>query len=424
MKTFKQFLAEKGVSEDQWSAKSAEEMAALHKEYNEATQKEIDAAIKGKVSKEDVESLITKAVKGIEGFATSEEVTALKDSLREVSEAMENFKTKGVSLKDTLANEIETKKDSIKAIIKGSLNESVVIKAPTTRASIANNTDALRLPDIGQLGVKERSLYNIFPRFPVAEGDHRGVVRYHDWDEATTVRATAMIAEGVAFPESTAKFQEFSLDLKKIGDTLPVSEEFGSDSRSAAAELEMFLDTNVETKIDDQIANGDGVGNNLTGLIVSAPAYTATASSMQSPNIYDLVKKVRTDIVKGRGSKYRPDFVAMNAETIDDLELEKDANGNYIFRNERGAIGSVFIVEDNNVPDNQLVVGDRRFARIYEMGGVELSKGLIGNQFAEDMATLKARKRLLFLIRNVDKTGFRKVTDITAALTTLAKTPV
>jgi hypothetical protein len=32
---------------------------------------------------------------------------------------------------------------------------------------------------------------------------------------------------------------------------------------------------------------------------------------------------------------------------------------------------------------------------------------------------LKARTRLLFLIRNVDKTGFLKVTSISAALVTL-----
>jgi hypothetical protein len=35
------------------------------------------------------------------------------------------------------------------------------------------------------------------------------------------------------------------------------------------------------------------------------------------------------------------------------------------------------------------------------------------------MMTLKARKRLLFLIRNVDATGFRKITDIDSALAVL-----
>ena len=54
------------------------------------------------------------------------------------------------------------------------------------------------------------------------------------------------------------------------------------------------------------------------------------------------------------------------------------------------------------------------------MGGVVLSKGYGANQFTEDMMTLKARKRLAFLIREADKTGFKRVTSISAALVTLA----
>jgi hypothetical protein len=70
-----------------------------------------------------------------------------------------------------------------------------------------------------------------------------------------------------------------------------------------------------------------------------------------------------------------------------------------------------------------MVVGDRRFARIYELGGIVLSKGMINAQFTEDELTLKARKRLAFLIRAADKGGFRKVTDIDAALAAITAAP-
>jgi hypothetical protein len=45
---------------------------------------------------------------------------------------------------------------------------------------------------------------------------------------------------------------------------------------------------------------------------------------------------------------------------------------------------------------------------------------MINAQFTSDFRTIKARKRLAFLIREADKTGFRRVTSISAALTTLA----
>jgi HK97 family phage major capsid protein len=369
------------------------------------------------VRKQEVEALIADANKN---NASKEEIEALKSELNNALLTLKGLTEKkdDTNKKVSLADEIKEHKETLKEIGKGISSKEIVVKAITNRASIANNTDALKLPEIGQLGVKERSLYNVLPKFPVGDGDHNGIIRYHDWDESTTVRAAAMIAEGDTFPESTAKFAQYTLALRKVGDTLTVTDEFFSDERTASAELEMFLDTNVNTKIDDQIINGDNLGQNLKGLISSVPAYTPVASGIVAPNIYDLVKKVRTDIVKNRGSKYRPDIVVMNSNTADVLGLTKDANENYIFR-DVNTIGTMTIIEDNNLADNVLVVGDRRYARIYEMGGITMAKGEVNEQFIEDSMTIKVRKRLLFLIRNVDATGFRKVTNITSALATL-----
>ena len=378
----------------------------------------IDAMKNDTVSKADYDALKSE----IEALKTTDPdsvktLTAKLDELALEVKALEQSNVKETP--KTILDEVKEKKDEIRSIVKTGGEKEVVLKADTVRASIAGNTDAYKIPGIGQLGVKLSALYNIFRKVQLPEGDHNGVVRYHDWDEATTVRATATVAEGGTFPESTAKWQQYSLDLKKIGDTLPVSEEFGEDEVSASAELEMFLDTNVTTTRDNQIVNGNGTGQNLTGLITSVPAYTAVASGIAGANIYDLVHKVKTDIVKNRGSKYQPDFVAMNSDTADRLRLEKDLNNNYVFKDING-IGAMTIVEDNNIPDNQLVVGDSRYGTIYERGGVTISRNYTGSQFVEDMITLKIRKRMLFLIRNVDKTGFRKVTDVTAALATLA----
>lgn len=388
------------VTSSKWDEKLQKEFEAKKAAFIE----EIEA--KGYTSKEDVE----KQVKEVQDMVDQLAVKLNKQNLK--------------SEPATLSSEIEAKKADIQGLIKGNSNTEIELKADTTRASIAGNTDAVKLPGIGQLGRKLRGLYNIFPKVPVSAGDHNGTLKYIDWDEATTVKAAGMVAEGAIFPESTAKFQEYVIKFKKIGDTLPVTEEFGEDAPSAAAELALFLDTNVQSKVDEQVAIGDNTGENLKGVMTTVPAYTAVAEGIANANIKDLVKRVRTDIVRDRGSKYAPNFVGMNSDLIDSLELEKDANGNYIFRDDSSSIGSLAVVEDNNIPDNQLVVGDSRYGRIYEMGGVQLTKGQPNAQFLEDMSTLKARKRMLFLIRNVDQTGFRKVTDVSAAIATLGTAPV
>ena len=389
----------------------------------DATQKDAYLKAKQDYEAEQVKLQAEKAAKeAVKDFVPKKDYDELKGKFETLAEEFVEVKENGNTnrgVKANLAKEIKENKDALVKIAKGGHGE-VQMKALVTRASVANSPAGYMLPDIGQLGVKERSLYNVLPKINLGDGNDTGTVRYRDWDEATIVRAAAMVAEGAAFPESTAAFAWYNLGLKKIGDTLPVTEEFFEDEAQAAGELEMFLDVNVNTKIDEQLINGDNTGQNLKGFLTSVPAYTAVASGIASPNLKDLVIKVRNSITRTRGSKYRPDMVLVSSSTMEDLVLAKDANNNYIFDENTGTLGGLSVVIDENMPDNQIIVGDRRYAKIYEKGGVVLSKGSVNAQFTEDEMTLKARKRMLFLVRKADETGFAKVTDVALALTTLA----
>ncbi len=416
---FKKFLETKGYTAETFKTLEAEKQADLQNEYLGTLETQIEA-LKGNTA--EIEALKAQ----LEDLKKADKTASLTAKLDDLAGEIQTLKDNGGSGNgdNSIVKEVTEKMDAIKGIVNGNRGE-VEIKAITNRASISGNTNAYVLPDIGQLGVKRRSLYDVLPKVQISNrSNDNGIIKYHDWDEDTTARATAMVAEGGTFPESTAKFIERTLPIRKIGDTLPVTEEFGEDAEMAAAELEMFLEVNVNTVVDSQIINGPGTGETLKGLIVSVPAYTPVASSIPSANIYDLCRKVRTDIVKNRGSKYAPDIVVANSDTLDRYHLTKDSNDNYLFRMDLGdRIGALTIVEDNNMPDNQLVVGDRRFARIYEKAGLVISEGLVNAQFTSDTKTIKARKRMAMLIRTVDATGFRKVTNITTALATLESDP-
>lgn len=395
----------------------------MTQEQIDALQSKIDgykANLETKADKEVIESLKSELETLKTNGVDKATVDALKANIDDLALQLKDATEKANPTNtDKVSEEIKAKKEQIKNVASGGKGE-VEIKALSNRASIANNTEAVRLGTIGQLGVKLRALYDFFPKVQVGDGNHNGTISYIDWDEDTTVRAAAIVAEGGTFPESTAKFAEYTKKLQKIGDTLPVTEEFLEDEVLASSELKKFIDINVNTVIDTKIAVGAGGANDVEGLYTVAPAYTPVASGITDANIKDLVRKMRTAIVKTRGSKYAPNFVAANSDTIDRYFLKKDANNNYMFDSETGTIAGLAIVEDNNLADNTLVVGDGRYGTIYEKGGVVLSEGYSGTQFDGDMKTLKARVRLLFLVRNVDKTGFLKCTNITTALTTLA----
>ena len=149
--------------------------------------------------------------------------------------------------KSKLVQIIEANKEGLEASTKKGKDFEFTVKADTLRASVVGNQAALDLTDVGQLAHRKLTVYDIFRKVPVPAGSN-GVVRYVDWDDATTVRAAAAIAEGAAFPESTAKWATYTLALQKVGDIITMSEELMYDAPLFAAELQNFLDTNVEIR--------------------------------------------------------------------------------------------------------------------------------------------------------------------------------
>lgn len=415
IQTLATWLMLEEIEEKAFEGLEIDEQNKLYKELNENNIEAMKEMQESGATSEELKEALEKVEK-----ERAEQITKIFSAIEKQGKAISKLlKSGGTTEKPSLTKEIKDNKDELKGIISGSSKE-VTLKAVTNRASVTDNALGVFIPDITQLGVKERSLYNVLPKVTVSDDNNGGVVRYRDWDEATTVRAAAMIAESGTFPESTAKFRWYTQDLKKVGDTLPVTEEFFEDEAMAASELGMFLKVNVNLVIDNQLVNGDNTGNNLQGIMNSATAYVPVASGVATPNLKDLSIKVKNDITRTRGSKFKPDFLLCNSATMEDLILAKDANGNYIFNEELGTVAGLIVILDENVSDNEMCIGDRRFARIYEKTGVVMSKGTPNAQFLEDEITIKVRKRMLLLIKNGDAVGFRKVTDITAALATIA----
>ena len=410
------------------------------KEFNELVSK-IEAATSQKVTatvKESLKDLDTNAVKellskeiatkeDLENVLKNEAFTNLEKQMKETIENVNQMKdlNKSDAKPVSVAKQLKENKDVLKQLAKGSTSaKEVVIKADTLRASVTGNQNALDLAGLGQLAHAKLTAYDIFNRIPVSDNNTNGVIRYYDWDSATIARAADTIAEGAAFPESTAKWVTKTLTLEKIGDTLPVSEEFFEDSGMFAAELDMFLNTNVQIVRNDQLINGDGITPNLKGLVTTVPAYTAPTAGISDASIYDLFVKVSEDITATGGSKYSPNFGLMNISDINLMKLKKDANDNYIIppfvSRDGSVVAGMVVLEDNDIVANTMVIGDSRYARIYERVGITMSRGVVDAQFAEDMETLKVRTRLAFLIRGADEGGFRKVASISASLALLA----
>jgi hypothetical protein len=423
---FKQFLTSKGLDESSFAEKEAKEQGVLISEFNDANFKSLEKAIedaeKASTSKEEIEAIKENFEQSI-ADANSTFTEKLRAQGVEIGELKNRINADADKSKSSLLKEVEKNAEQIKASTQKGKDHTFVIKADTLRSSVVGNPNAFDLTTIGQLAHRKLTVYDAFRKVPVPDNSN-GVVRYVDWNPATTERAAAARAEGAVFPESTARWATYTLNLEKVGDMIPMSEEFMKDSALFAAELDNFLRTNVAIKIDTDLVDGDGATPNINGLKNQIPNYTPVAAGIADASIYDLIVKLREAITAPYGSKYSPNVAFMNIADINKMKLKKDLNNNYVlppFFNQNGqAVDGITVIECNAFTANTMVIGDSRYGAIYEIPELEVTTGYATGDFESDMMTLKAKKRMNLLIRQVDRTGWLEVTSISAALTTLA----
>ena len=300
---------------------------------------------------------------------------------------------------------------------------AIASKGDTLTTSVANFTRGVEDPTVTRLAHRRLTAYEAIPSKPTIGPNQGGTYRYLEQDSASSVRAAAQIAEGAASPESTIAWVKRSIDLKKTSDHLPYSDEFEYDFADLMNELVFFLRQSVDIQVDDQIINGDGTNENYSGILDSIPAYVPVASGIVDANIFDLMCKVLEDITSTEGSKYKPDLVLMNSSDIVSINylLKKDDNNNYMNLQMMAEQKGFIVVENNSLTANNMIVGDRRYAKIPEDGMIRVKTGLYaGDDAIEGITRVLVETRKNLLIKTEEQTGWRQVTDIAAALTVLA----
>jgi len=186
-KTFKEWLTEKGINEEAYTGKTAEEMAKLQKDYMQYVSEQLKAASENGVSKEDIAEATKGLVKedAIKGFLTkdSQEFKDFETRIQEAEEkaamAIEKQGKTNSNPIEEAAKEIKENKDTLKQISNRTSNKEVVVKALTLRSSVATNNIGLDLQGLGQFGRKARTFYDFLSKQVIPlPADHGGIIRY------------------------------------------------------------------------------------------------------------------------------------------------------------------------------------------------------------------------------------------------------
>ena len=228
-------------------------------------------------------------------------------------------------------------------------------------------------------------------------------------EETTRTHSAAETAEGTAYPESTFVHTEQSSSVRKIADSIPVTDEQLDDVPQVEGYLTNRLLFGVRQRLDTQVLSGDGAAPNLEGILNVSGIQTQAKDADSTPDaIYKALTKVR---VTGRAT---PTAIILHANDWQEIRLLTTADGIYIYGPPSIAAsermwGLPVVV--TSVSEGTGLVGDfANYCSLFERQGVTIEIGFIGNQFTEGEKTLRAQMRIAFV--TFRPTAFSTVTGI------------
>lgn len=190
--------------------------------------------------------------------------------------------------------------------------------------------------------------------------------------QTTRTNAAAAKAEAAAFDEAGIAYTEASVDIRKIGVYLPVTEEQLEDEMGVRSLVDEDLKLMVRQKLDEQVTVGDGTGVNILGLYAQTSALSQAAGS---DNAFDQIMKAMTKVrTTGRA---KPNLVVLHSDNYQALALTKTTDGLYIFGNPGDAplsrVWGVQIVASEALTAGTGMVLDADYARIKMRGELTVS---------------------------------------------------
>jgi ATP-dependent protease ClpP protease subunit len=185
-------------------------------------------------------------------------------------------------------------------------------------------TSIEKVPSVrGVLGLRRLTIRDLIPATPT----NATTVRYIR--EVSFANEADMVAEAAAKPEGLFEFAEVDAPVRKIAVYTKQPDEFVSDYAGVAAYVNNRLTYKVERKEEDELLNGSGSGQHLTGLLNMSGIQTQAKGTDTRA---DAIFKAMTNVQFGSGlaeGGWEVDGVILNPLDWENLRLAKDGNGQY-----------------------------------------------------------------------------------------------
>lgn len=213
--------------------------------------------------------------------------------------------------------------------------------------------------------------------------------------------AAAEVAEGSVKPEEGLTTQDATAPVRTIAGWVKLQRQALDDISGLATLINTLLPYDVRRRVESQILAGDGVGQNIRGLLntsgIGAPPYVA------GDNPADAILRAMTVVVLSDGD---PNFAAANPLTWQEILLMRentggDRTGAYLaggpFQMAAPTIWGLALTANRVVPQASPVVGDSNGATLLVREGVNVkASDSDQDDFIRNRITVLAEGRFAF----------------------------
>ncbi len=235
--------------------------------------------------------------------------------------------------------------------------ELLRIQANTITQDGDNISQNYRTPGIVAAPLRKRFLREILTVLPCTGSaveftrelayTNNAAVQYDASSPATT--------EGALKAQSSITFELVNAPIPTVAHWLKSSRQALSDQPALQNFLDQRLRLGLEIKLDDQILNGTGSSGNMTGLTVSATAFTPTSGD----TALDSISRAAATLLD---AGYMPDGIVMSATNFGAIERLKDVDGNFILGDPSSSTGPALwgipVFRSASMTSGKFLIGD------------------------------------------------------------------
>ena len=220
-----------------------------------------------------------------------------------------------------------------------------------------------------------------------------------------TVRtnAAAIVPEGESKPYSTYKWENATASVEVIAHLAKMTLQALADAPRLAAEIENEMRYGYMLAEENELLNGDGTANHLSGLMLNATAY-AVPAGMDTTGIINKLDRLRVAMLQIHLAYAVPDAHVLNPINVAEIDLmrrDPDMGGGYLFGNPDTETGVLRLwrlptVESPSMLVNKFLTGAFKYAAsLYDRQGITVAISSENeDDFEKNLATMRVEGRV------------------------------